>query len=206
MVEKCIDEMTSLEKIADNERSLQVVVHCFIATLAESLYEFVGFSITVAAHRNAIKVVKSIHQSFIPFLGSLQSLIGEVDSTAIMRRKDEETNCHRRIGLRETRMISREELLQSNEVSKALSHLLTIDRNHVVMHPIVHHLVTLTGNSLGNLTFMVWKYKIHATTMNIEMTAEIFPSHSRTLAMPTWEAYTPWAGPTHDVFGLRLFP
>ena len=74
------------------------------------------------------------------------------------------------------------------------------------MHPIVHHLVTLTGNSLGNLTFMVWEYKIHATTMNIEMAAEIFPSHSRTLAMPTWEAYTPWAGPTHDVFGLRLFP
>ena len=70
----------------------------------------------------------------------------------------------------------------------------------------MHHLVTLAGYSLGYLTFVVREHQIHASTMNIEMVAQILSSHSSTFTMPSRESLTPRAGPVHDMFGLCFFP
>ena len=103
-------------------------------------------------------------------------------------------------------MCAVEELLQGDEVAEALPHFLPIDGDHVVMHPVAHHLVALAGHGLCNLTFMVWEDKVHAAAVNIEVVAEVFPSHGRAFAVPTGKTNAPWARPTHDMLGLGLLP
>ncbi len=123
-----------------------------------------------------------------------------------MGRKDKEANSHRTISLIQGRMITRKELFQRNKVSKTLAHLLSVDGNHIVMHPIVNHLVTLAGYSLCDLTLMMREYKIHATAVNIKMTAEVFTSHSCTLAVPPRISLAPRTWPAHNMLGSSFLP
>ena len=103
-------------------------------------------------------------------------------------------------------MLACKELFERDEIAQALSHLLPIDSNHVIVHPIAYHLVALTGYSLRYLTFVMWEDKVHSPTMNIEMIAQIFTSHGGTLTVPAREAIAPRTGPTHDMFGHGTLP
>ena len=88
-------------------------------------------------------------------------------------------------------MVSREELLQGDEVAQRLAHLLAIDGDHVVVHPVVHHLVALTGNCLCYLALVMREHEVHAATVNVEMLAQILASHGGTLAVPPGKSVTP---------------
>ncbi len=52
----------------------------------------------------------------------------------------------------------------------------------------------------------MWEHQIHAPTVDVEVVAQVFAAHRRTLAMPSREAVAPRTGPPHDVLGLCLFP
>ena len=52
-------------------------------------------------------------------------------------------------------MIAGKELFECNKVPEALSHLLSVDGNHIIMHPVMHHLVALTGHSLCDFAFVM---------------------------------------------------
>jgi len=99
-----------------------------------------------------------------------------------------------------------EELLKRNEVAEALAHLLSVDGNHVVVHPVVNHLVALRSHSLRYLALMMREDEVHAASVNIEMAAQIFSAHSSTLAMPAGETIAPRTWPAHDVLGRGLLP
>ena len=116
-----------------------------------------------------------------------------------MSREDEETDGHWRISLLQTVVIASEELLQGNEVTQALTHLLTIDGNHIVVHPVMNHLVALRSHSLSNLALVVRENQIHAATVNIEVAAQVLASHRSTLAVPAWESIAPRTRPAHDM-------
>ena len=96
-------------------------------------------------------------------------------------------------------MIASKELLQSDEVAKTLTHLLTIDGNHIVVHPVTNHLVALRSYSLRNLALVVRENQIHAATVNIKVAAQVLASHGSTLAVPSWETIAPRTRPAHDV-------
>ena len=68
-------------------------------------------------------------------------------------------------------MIACEELLQSDEVAQALTHLLTVDGNHVIMHPVVNHLIALRSHSLSNLALVMRENQVHTASVNIEVVA-----------------------------------
>ena len=57
-----------------------------------------------------------------------------------MRLENEETDCHRGIGLLKLRMLTLEKLRESDEIAERLAHLLPIDGNHIVVHPVMHAL------------------------------------------------------------------
>ena len=103
-------------------------------------------------------------------------------------------------------MVAGEELLESDEVSETLPHLLSVDGDHVVVHPVVHHLIALGGYSLSDLALVMREDQVHATAMDIEMVAKILASHSRALAMPTGITLAPGTGPAHDMLRCSLFP
>ena len=83
--------------------------------------------------------------------------------------QDEETYGHWAVWLSQFLVFAREELRQRDEIVVALSHFLTVDGNHVVVHPIVNHLVSLACHGLCYLTFMMREYQVHTTSMYIEM-------------------------------------
>ncbi len=120
--------------------------------------------------------------------------------------QDKETYGHRRVSLRKFFVASREKFLESDEISKALAHLLPVDRYHVIMHPVVHHFIALRCHGLGNLAFVVGEYQVEAASVNVEMLAKIFSAHCRTFSMPAREPVAPRRWPPHDMFGLRLLP
>lgn len=97
-------------------------------------------------------------------------------------------------------------MLQGDEVAERFTHLLPVDGNHVVVHPVAHHLVALTCYSLCYLAFVVWEHQIHAATVYVKMVAEIFAPHRRALAVPYGKAVAPRAGPAHDVLWHGSLP
>ena len=62
------------------------------------------------------------------------------------------------------------------------------------------------SNALSDFAFMMREYQIHASTVDVEVLAQILTSHSRTLTVPSGETVAPRRRPAHDVFGLRRFP
>ena len=99
-----------------------------------------------------------------------------------------------------------EELFEGNEVVIRLTHLLSGNGDHIVMHPIVHRLMSLCCHALGNFTLMVREHQIESAAMNIEFLAEIFLSHSGAFEMPPREALAPWGRPMHDMLRRSLLP
>ena len=151
-------------------------------------------------------MVVGIHEACKTFLAGLQGFVAEIDGASIVRLEDEEADGHRRISLREQFVATVEEFVERNEVAQRLAHLLSVDGDHVVVHPIMYHVVALRGYGLGNLALVMREDQIHAAAMYIEMAAQVFPSHSRTFAMPAGESVAPRRWPAHDVLGLRAFP
>ena len=124
-----------------------------------------------------------------------------------MSAEDEEANRHRRIGLLQLVVFASEELIQCNEVPEGLPHLLPIDGDHVVVHPVAHHgFSALRGLGLSDLTLVMGEDQVHTTTVDVKLLAEILSSHGCALCMPAWEAFAPGAGPAHNVLGLCLLP
>ncbi len=103
-------------------------------------------------------------------------------------------------------MVAREELLKGDEIAKALAHLLPVDGDHVVVHPVVHHLVALRRHGLCYLALVVGEDEVHAATVDVEVVAQILPSHCRALAVPAGEAVAPRTWPAHDVLWRGALP
>ena len=192
--------------MADDQRRGEVVVHGFVAFCAQLLHNLLRLRIALVRYRHAVEVAYAVHKPFKAFLTGLESLVGEVDSAAVVGRKDEETYRHRTVSLLQRRMAAREELLQCDEVAEALAHLLPVDGYHVVVHPVVHHLVALTCHSLCNLTFVMRENEVETAAVYVEVVAKILASHGRALAVPSGESVAPRTGPAHDVLGQSLLP
>ena len=103
-------------------------------------------------------------------------------------------------------MAAGEKFVEGDEVAEALAHLLPVDGDHVVVHPVVDAVVTVVGHALGYLTFVVWKFEIHAATVDVKWGSEIFLAHCRAFEVPSGETLAPRAGPVHDMLGRSLFP
>ena len=109
-----------------------------------------------------------------------------------MGLKDEETNGHGAVGLLQLRMRTREKFRQGDKIAEALSHLLTVDGNHVVVHPVVHALGSALGHVLRDFALVVREHQVHAAAVDVELGAEVFLAHDRALQMPAGEAFSPW--------------
>ena len=188
---------------------IEVVVHGIVEVLRQSrnirnLYPRLSFHLLAVLE--AAQVLQAVHEASQAFLGGLQGFVAEIDGAAIVGLQDEEADGHGRVGLREQGMVAREELRQGDEVVVGLAHLLAVDGNHVVVHPVVHHLVALACDSLRYLAFVVGEDEVHAAAVDVEVLAQIFASHRRALAVPAGEAVAPRRRPAHDVLGLCRFP
>ena len=88
-------------------------------------------------------------------------------------------------------MVASEELLQRDEVAKRLTHLLTVDGNHIVVHPVLHGLMTHRSLCLCYLALMVREHEVHAAAVDIKLLAEVLTTHGRALTVPPRETVAP---------------
>ena len=186
----------------NNLCGIHVIVHCIVALVAQILHLDSCFA---RCHKTA-KCLICLKQTLHTLFGSLQCLVAEIHSAAIMSLKYEETDCHWRIGLRQQLMRTVEELIESNEVTQRLAHLCSVDGYHVVVHPVLYHMVSHCSHTLCNLTFVVREHKVHTATMYIELLAKVFAAHCSTLTVPAGETIAPWRWPAHDMLRLRTLP
>ena len=74
-------------------------------------------------------------------------------------------------------MASGKEFVESDEVAERFSHLLAIDGNHVVVHPVAYGIVAVVSHRLRYFAFVVREFQVHAAAMNVEGLAQIFFAH-----------------------------
>src|SRR5579872_942518 len=103
-------------------------------------------------------------------------------------------------------MVAGEHLRKPDHIAIALSHLLPVDRDHIIMDPIPGRYVLITDIALRDLAFVVGEHEVHPAAVNVELDAKIFGAHGGAFDMPTGETLAPWALPTHDVLGRCGFP
>ena len=197
-----VDDLHRFEEVRDDDRRAQVVVHGLVAVLADSL----DIDRRGVARRDFGQVVPTLEHALQSLFRGLQRLVAEVDGAAVVGLQDEEAYGHGRVGLLQQLVVAGEELVEGDEVAQRLAHLLPVDGNHVVVHPVVHRFVTLCGYRLGNLALVVGEEQVHAAAVDVELLAQILGAHGRALEVPAGEAVAPGRRPAHDVLGGCLFP
>ena len=99
-----------------------------------------------------------------------------------------------------------EELVESDEIAQRLAHLLSVDGNHVVVHPVAHSVGSVVGHALGYLALVVRELQVHAAAVDVEHTAEVLFAHRGTFEMPPRKTLAPWRGPVHYMLRRGFFP
>ena len=130
--------------MGDQDRCVEVVIDRFF-TLGDQfihIYRITGRSF------HFVQCPDRCHQAFISLLGGFQGLVREIQRTPVVGLQDKETDGHRGIGLLEHIVFSRKELVQGDEIPQRFAHFLSLDSDHIVVHPIFHGFV-----SVGSRTF-----------------------------------------------------
>ena len=103
-------------------------------------------------------------------------------------------------------MVPRKELFEGDEVAQRLAHLLPVDGNHVVVHPILCGTVPFGRGILRQFALVMGEHQVHSASVYVESLAEIFGAHGRALHMPAGKTVAPRRGPAHDMLRRSLFP
>ena len=74
------------------------------------------------------------------------------------------------------------------------------------MHPVAYGGLTVGGHALGDLALVVRELEVHAPAVDVEGEAEVLGAHHAALQVPAGKAFTPRAGPVHQVALLGAFP
>src|SRR5580765_7937166 len=114
----------------------------------------------------------------------------------IMCLQNKKTDHHRVVRFFQCRIITAKKLCQLDHIVIALTHLLPVYRDHIVMDPVTGGVFMITDRALCYFTFMVRKLKIHTATMNIKLVAKIFTTHGGAFYMPAGKSFTPGAWPS----------
>ena len=96
-------------------------------------------------------------------------------------------------------LIGIQQLMDGDEVTERLAHLLALDLQKAVVHPVARHLLRAVGAArLRDLVFVVGKDKVDTATVNIEYVAQVLTCHRRALNVPprtSWRIDPAWRWP-----------
>src|ERR1041385_1308212 len=84
-----------------------------------------------------------------------------------------------------------EHVAYDEEVAERLRHLLVVDTEEAVVHPVIHE--ALAGRALGlrDLVLVVRELEVHAAAVDVEVLAEQRAAHGRAFDMPAGAALAP---------------
>ena len=91
-----------------------------------------------------------------------------------------------------------QQIAHGKEIAQALGHLLALDLQHLVVHPIAGKAVA-SAFALRDLVFMVREGQIIAAAVNVELTAQQGLRHGRAFDVPARAPLAPRAVPAGGV-------
>ena len=103
-------------------------------------------------------------------------------------------------------MIAAEQLTELDHIVVTLTHLATIDGDHVVVQPEPCRYLVVANSTLGNLTLMVRELQIHTSTVDVKLITQVLGTHGGTLDVPAGETLAPRTLPTHDMLRGSMLP
>lgn len=77
------------------------------------------------------------------------------------------------------------------EVSKGFGHFLWVNSDKSIVYPVAYISLLASSTALSNFIFMVWKHKVHTSTMYIKIVTQISCTHGTTFNMPTRSSRSP---------------
>ena len=98
-----------------------------------------------------------------------------------------------------------EYIADGEEIPERLRHLLVIDIDEAVVHPHVREMIARRRAGLRDLVLVVRELQIHAARVDIEVSAQNFSRHHRTLDVPTRASFAPGRRP-RGLTGLGALP
>ena len=197
-----INDANAVEQHGNDDGRIQVVVHRRRAACLDVGHIDGGdFGRPELGER-----AQGFHQPFVAFLGGTERIVREIERAAVVGLKHEKADRHGRIGLFKQPVRAGGQLFERDEIAERFAHFLSVDRDHVVVHPVTGRIVAAGGGALGDLAFVVREHQVHAPAMDVEPFAEVARAHGRALHVPAGKAVAPRRRPAHDVFGRGLFP
>ena len=96
------------------------------------------------------------------------------------------------------------DLTNSKEVAQRLGHLAVVNVQECIVHPVFCKRNSIAAFALCDFIFMMWKNKIFAAGMDVDLLSKIFLGHNGALNMPARSSVAPWRGPVWLSFFLRF--
>ena len=168
------------KQYGDRLGGIEIVVHAVFQFAAERLRVGRSARARFRLHHRAEHVVQVTETLF----GAVQCLLGKVGRAAIVALQQEEADYHGVPGAGEQFVIAAEKFIERDGIAQRFTHLLSAERNHIVVHPVVGKRFVVGAFALGDLAFVVGENIVEAASVNIKVVAEVFGRHHRALDVP----------------------
>jgi hypothetical protein len=185
-----------LEELGDGFGRAEVVVHRFLEARGVGLGPVDKLGPRLRGD-DGVAVAQSGVETGERLLGVFEVGLGVVDRGAVMRAQNEKPDHFGVVVLKH--------FAQHEEIAERLGHLLVVDADELVVHPVLHEL--LVGGTLGlrDLVLMVRELEVHAAAVDVEGRTEQRRAHRRALDVPAGPALAPARRPFRLV-GLGPLP
>ena len=110
---KTVDDAAGIEKVADADGTVEVVVHRLVTLFLEFLCIFDADGGLLSHRFDAFELLDSIHQAVETLLGSLQGIVAEIDGRTVVGLEEEEA-------AREKRRIEEEKAVEEKKRQEEL--------------------------------------------------------------------------------------
>ena len=174
--------------MADGQRGIEIVLHRVVKGLARLFRgcRKLRRRVRIPFPRGkGLQIILRIRKPRKAGLRVLQAFVAEIQRTAVMRLQNEKPHDLPRIFF--------ENIRHRKEVVQRLAHLLVVDRDKAVVHPIPGEAVRTAAIRLrlGNLVLMVREDQVAAAAMEIKGFAQILQRHRRTFDVPSGPSFAP---------------
>jgi hypothetical protein len=176
MLLAAVDPVGELEQHGNGLRRAEVVVHRLLEAPRVRLAPVdLGF-LVAAIFQRGVQPAERV-------LRVVEVGIGVVERAAVVRAQYEEAH--------DLRVVFLEDVAHGKEIAKRLRHLLLLDLDEGVVHPVIHEVPIARAFGLRDLVLVMRKLQVLAAAVEVEMAAEELGGHDRALDVPARPALPP---------------
>ena len=160
--------------------------------------QFVGLfagHLAFAGCDGALQVASAVSHALQRGLGFLHQRVGEVDGSAVLGGQQEVAQ--------HLAVVFLQDVAHGEEVVERLAHLLVVDRDEPVVHPVVGELLAGQAFGLRDLVLVMRELQVFAAAVQVDGLAQELLAHGRAFDVPAGTSFAP-GGIPGDLVGRLL--